>query len=1652
MRPLATTSPIAAGNNALLLARDDTKAISVTGGVAGGFVGVGAGVGVTSVTKNTEASLGSNNVVNAGAAFADGLNGIADGTHAGKGFGVHASFHGLAVQAYSSEDFFGLTISIAGGFVGVAVPVGVTILHATTSASIGGGSTVTSGGSVDVSGLSSMKTITIAGGVAGGFVGVGAGVDIGIAQTSTNAFIGAGANVSAAGDVEVNALAYKHITTYALAIGGGFVGVSAAVSVWIVGTETVSTYNQDAAGPDKGNWSGSADYNKGDVVTGSDGKRYAAKVDHPSGDPVSGSTDWSGDKDAFTATGGPDATSEADSQASGSGGWASILNGTSAGSGNKTDSRIGSHTSDANASISASSPGPNVASTSIATTVPAGTSAAIDGHVTAGGNVKVNADDDLSYNGIAGAAAGGFVGVGASVLVGQVKAASDARIGSSAIISAGGQVSVHAGLTEDSRAIGFAAGLGAVGINSDTAVLNDSSSQNAHVDSGATISGTAGILVEAIAIRTVETDGLGVSSGAGSTGGSVAIQSIGGDTTASVGDATVGGLGLTVQAIDHLVIPTRALGISGGVFAGLSGVVAYSTLSGTTSATSGAHGTVGAGGVTVKADGFHDVSAKTINVSTGALAVGLTISHAADKRDTLATVTSTGNIASAGAVLVWANAFNRAVADAPGGSAGGVSVDVMLPIATVSAATRAQVDGDFTSSTSLTVRATAQNTATATVLVIGVSVIGLSGAYADAEITSSSVVEAKVGSTASLASTGAVTVDAHTTGTGNTATADAEGGTGGGIAALSVMVTNAEIDGAVRARLDGDVTGSASVLVTANGTNQADATTFMVGIAAFAGSGSGSSATIGGSAQVQALAGGPAIHSTGLVHLTATSHNTATASSDGGTGGIVAIGVNLPTATVSGGTTAQLDADVVGGTGVTVEAHGTNTATANADTVAIGALFAGAGAAADAEITASAGVTAAVGSSASISTAGAVQVSATAVNTATAKPSIISGSLLVSIAFLQPTAKVGGGTTATFAGTITSGASLSVAAHGRNKAVADADITGFSLGDTGSGAFADAEVLSSAAVKAGIIGGAHVTVAGAVGIVADNAAPDPDQLNYAEAKAHTIGVGEVAAGVMVAYARIDAGVHAQLDGQIHSSTSVTVTANGVNTVVGDAFVLGLGLVAISGGAAIAIIGSGASVTATGVGTIASSGLIQFDAISNNTATASSDIGSGGFVSLGVSLPTATISGGTIASFSGTVSGGTGLTVHADGTSNATAESFVIDIGIFFAGSGSSVDAEVTSGATVEAFIGAGSSVSLTSGTVNVSATSDLQAHAATSGGGGGVGSVTIGLPTAKVSASTLAFVGEGASVSASSLTIGATGTLFAEATSSSLNIGGITVQGLKNEALVTGTVEAFIGARSTQASSSTATVTVGGLVSVTASSTMTANASASGTSGGLASVGIMLPHAQVSGATLAYVREGVALSAGTLTIGAGTLLAPATYSATATTDVFGIAVVGGSGATPTAEITGTVDAWIGTPAGIAPVTGQTVTVTGAATVASVSSLTAHADAHGTGGGITTVSVLIPTATVGGKTRAFVGPATLHAGSLTVSATALAMNATADTTAFAVTLAARNGRGRDGNGQRHRRCAPRHGDRRDCVRPSPPTSRSREPPRCRPPRR
>ena len=285
----------------------------------------------------------------------------------------------------------------------------------------------------------------------------------------------------------------------------------------------------------------------------------------------------------------------------------------------------------------------------------------------------------------------------------------------------------------------------------------------------------------------------------------------------------------------------------------------------------------------------------------------------------------------------------------------------------------------------------------------------------------------------------------------------------------------------------------------------------------------------------------------------------------------------------------------------------------------------------------------------------AVLVTATGHQTAIADTAGGSGGA-ISFSLMIPTAVVGGGVTANFDGSLTAADHLTVTATSSNKADAHTFVVSVSILAGIGGATADAEILSSAVTHALVGPDASVSVTNGVTV---DAHLFGDQ-NLATATADGgAGGGLVGAAVFKADAEDNGNTVAEVAGGISHAGSLTVTATGTNTATATTKAVGIGgLVAATLASSLAHIGTGALVKAfVGSGAVISgtSGLTQVLATGVNTATATSDAGGGGFgFSLTATLPMAEIEGATVAEFDGTINGGAGLTVTADGTNTATA--------------------------------------------------------------------------------------------------------------------------------------------------------------------------------------------------------------------------------------------------------------------------------------------------------------------------------------------------------------------------------------------------------------
>ncbi|MBL8482719.1 MAG: hypothetical protein JNJ60_11010, partial [Rhodocyclaceae bacterium] len=293
-------------------------------------------------------------------------------------------------------------------------------------------------------------------------------------------------------------------------------------------------------------------------------------------------------------------------------------------------------------------------------------------------------------------------------------------------------------------------------------------------------------------------------------------------------------------------------------------------------------------------------------------------------------------------------------------------------------------------------------------------------------------------------------------------------------------------------------------------------------------------------------------------------------------------------------------------------------------------------------------------------------------------------------------------------------------------------------------------------------------------------------------------------------------------------------------------------------------------------------------------------------------------------------------------------------------------------------------VSLGDNQLNVKANATLTATADNFVGGFGLlGGAAASKSTATVNGQTLAYVGQGAQVNAGGVDIEAFSTDTAYASNRVASAAaGVGVKTAQADAIVSSRTEAFIGAfAGTAADTDAMGVNVGttGTIKVDADSEMTATSeSRGGGFAGGASLSFFKPTATVSGATRAYVRDGVDIDAGSLSVTAGESADKVVYKATATAlavDVaFGAAAQDLQGV---AIVSGVTEAFLGASRDIAGAGNPTADIhisntAAPLTVSAVSDIDAVASVNGGGGSLlVTVAALRPRAEAGGATRAFV---------------------------------------------------------------------------------
>jgi hypothetical protein len=622
-----------------------------------------------------------------------GFSKILGGTITGDGndFGA-ATVNGLIVQAQSSEEIFHLAVAGGFGFVGVSGGVAVTLIDSDTAAFIGANALInqadTDGDgilnegaglnqSVYVNASNKVRTTSFAGALAVGFVGVGGAVDVGSIKNDTTAKILGGAHVTAVKDVAVNAVAIQEVDGFTIGGAGGFVGITASVSVWSVGTPLQRDYSD----------------NEGRSSNAVQGENGAA------------------DQDAANQAGAAQAQ------------VGSLLAGYGEGSSGGSDGRVTAVTESAASRLNASGKDTSYLAGRMSdpSGPAAGTVAGVESGavITAGEDIEVTANVDMEVDITTGAAAAGFVGVGAAIAVTHVAAAVNAYAGGT--LTAGGNIGVKAILDDDVNVRSYAGAAGFVGLGASVVVVQDASTVAAYIANNAEILSANSVSVTATNDQYVYGRAGQVAVGAVGAGASFVKISVDNrgvtDTRAFVGSnvnigQSTGVVGsLSVSAVANTTARAETFAISAGIGA-FSANFALVEITPEVQATigSGSRVTV-AGAVTVSATATPKGYGKTFGVNAGVLAVGMSLADVEASLDVRAAVAGT---LSAGSLTVRATqavpSSDHSAQALTTGSAGGlIGIDATLSKATNRGSTRSYVENS----------ATLNVTGTTTILALG---------------------------------------------------------------------------------------------------------------------------------------------------------------------------------------------------------------------------------------------------------------------------------------------------------------------------------------------------------------------------------------------------------------------------------------------------------------------------------------------------------------------------------------------------------------------------------------------------------------------------------------------------------------------------------------------------------------------------------------------------------------------------------------------------------------------------------------------------------------------------------------------------------------------------------------------------------------------
>jgi len=536
----------------------------------------------------------------------------------------------------------------------------------------------------------------------------------------------------------------------------------------------------------------------------------------------------------------------------------------------------------------------------------------------------------------------------------------DTFVNANATLRAGGDIRVLSLVHNDAEADATGAAGGLIGVGASLADATVGGTTKAHVDGN--ITDANNLFVQTTTTQRAEADGQAVSGGLAAGAGAdidanvnPTVQAFLGnganitvDTDVTVSsqttaDANASALGVSIGAVAIAVsLADATLEPTIDTFIGNAQVNAGRDISVIAAHNYTLAGAVIAGGATANAT----------TPSGGALAGAGADTNAIARANVEAFVSGGASLNANRDIFVSALSSNDAEADATGIAGGIVGIGATLADATSQGTTSAHFDGDVTDGRDLSVRTTTNELADARS--IGVSGGIVAGASTDSDSIVNPTVRAFVGNGANIL------LDRHLNVSGQASADSTALAAGVSIGGVAIGVSNA--DAVLEPDLEtsignATVTTGGGIFVTSAHNYQLDGNLINRGASANATTpaggliaGSGADANAFARANVDTFVnGGATLSAGGDIAIVSWNNNDAEADGTGVAGGLVGIGSTLAGATSGGTTTAQMNGAVSDGNSLAVRTFTSQTAEADSRAVA-GGIIAGSGSAAEATV------------------------------------------------------------------------------------------------------------------------------------------------------------------------------------------------------------------------------------------------------------------------------------------------------------------------------------------------------------------------------------------------------------------------------------------------------------------------------------------------------------------------------------------------------------------------------------------------------------------------------------------------------------------------------------------------------------------------------